>query len=101
MNETTQDPVDSDACSAGETARQQMRRWFAYDDSRPSMKNEHAMTALAGAGLALCALFAPTRGKAVCHAMLSGMLLFRAASGRDGLRRWAGAPDRGTPSLDG
>lgn len=75
----------------GEPMRQQVARWIEFDDSRPSFTNEHLYTALAGAGFALCALFAPTRTRAVCHAMLSGMLLFRAASGRDGVRKWASA----------
>lgn len=92
MNEnTTLLPAVADDPHDGEDVKDLVRRVIDGDDARPSLRNEHLYTALAGAGFALCALLAPTRTKAACHAMLSGMLLLRAASGRDGLRKWAGA----------
>lgn len=70
---------------------------IAYDDARDSAPFEHVFAATAGLGLLACALTAPSRGRAVFHAAMAGALLFRAASGRDGLRRWAEepAPDAG------
>ncbi|WP_200930551.1 hypothetical protein [Pseudorhodoferax sp. Leaf274] len=72
--------------------KQQVRALIAYDDARDSAPQEHAATLLGAGAFALCALRAPTRLGAVLHAMVAGALLLRAASGRDGLRRWAGAP---------
>lgn len=63
-----------------------------YDDARTSAPYEHCATALAGAGLILCALRAHGRGRAVLHATLAGLLLARAATGTDGLRKWANVP---------
>ncbi|MGC3986738.1 MAG: hypothetical protein QM777_19505 [Pseudorhodoferax sp.] len=71
--------------------RQQVRDIIDYDDARESAPQEHAATLLGAGAFALCALRAQSRLGAVLHAMLAGALLFRAASGRDGLRRWAGA----------
>lgn len=73
------------------TLQQQVRELIDYDDARDSAPQEHAATLLGAGGFALCALRAQTRLGAVLHAMVAGALLFRAASGRDGLRRWAGA----------
>ncbi len=72
-------------------AKDLVRRAIAFDDARPSLRNEHFYTAIAGAGFWLLALVTSSRSKAVCHATIGGMLLMRAASGRDGLRKWAGA----------
>lgn len=63
---------------------------IAEDDARASLPYEHAATLAAGVLLAACALRVPHRSWAVAQAALAGALLFRAASGRDGLRRWAG-----------
>ncbi|CAN7757508.1 hypothetical protein LJR039_006984 [Pseudorhodoferax sp. LjRoot39] len=71
--------------------KQQVRDIIDYDDARESAPQEHAATLLGAGAFALCALRAQSRLGAVLHAMLAGALLFRAASGRDGLRRWAGA----------
>lgn len=71
--------------------KQQVRDIIDYDDARDSAPQEHAATLLGAGAFALCALRAQSRLGAVLHAMLAGALLFRAASGRDGLRRWAGA----------
>lgn len=83
---------DTPATDPAKTLREQVRAVIDYDDARASAPQEHAVTLLAAIGFALCALRTPTRPAAVCHAMLSGALLYRAASGRDGVRRWAGAP---------
>ncbi|HYP85581.1 hypothetical protein [Variovorax sp.] len=71
--------------------RECVRQIIACDDARPSQPYEHAATLAAGAGLLLCALMVPHRTTAVVHAALGGALLLRAASGRDGLRKWSGA----------
>lgn len=84
------DPFDR-AGSARPDLRQQVRDIIDYDDARASAPNEHAATLLGAGAFALCALRAQTRVGVVLHAMVAGALLFRAASGRDGLRRWAGA----------
>lgn len=84
---------DSFDRSAGQAPglKQQVRELIDYDDARDSAPQEHAATLLGAGAFALCALRAQSRLGAVLHAMLAGALLFRAASGRDGLRRWAGA----------
>lgn len=66
---------------------------IAEDDARASLPYEHVGTLAAGVLLAACALRVPHRAWAVAQAALAGALLFRAASGRDGLRQWAGAQD--------
>jgi hypothetical protein len=72
--------------------RQRVRELIEYDDARESAPGEHTAT-LAGAGaFTLCALRASSWLGAVAFAMVAGALLMRAASGRDGLRGWAGAP---------
>jgi len=83
MDPSINTPIDS------RTARDGVRRLIEYDDARASAPYEHAFTLAAGLGLALCALRTERRSTAVCHAMLAGALLFRAAAGRDGLRKWA------------
>ena len=108
MPTSLHDTADS---APAKSLREQLRAAIAYDDARASAPQEHAVTLLAAVGFALCALRAPGRPAAVCHAMLSGALLYRAASGRDGVRRWAGAdparppgattaPDTGPRSTD-
>lgn len=75
----------------GQHPRQWVREAIAYDDRRPSAPHEHLATLGAGIGLLFCALVVPRRTTAVMHAALGGALLLRAASGRDGLRKWSGA----------
>ena len=79
---------DSFDRSAGQAPglKQQVRELIDYDDARDSAPQEHAATLLGAGAFALCALRAQSRLGAVLHAMLAGALLFRAASGRDGLR---------------
>jgi len=72
--------------------RESVRDVIAYDDARESAPFEHACTLITGLGLIACALLTPSRGRAVIHAMAGGALLVRAASGRDGLRKWAREP---------
>jgi len=76
---------------ATQSPREWLRRAIACDDQRASMPHEHVATLAAGVGLLFCALAVPRRTAAVVHAALGGALLMRAASGRDGLRRWSGA----------
>lgn len=86
------DSFDSACARPAATLQQQLREIIDYDDARDSAPHEHAATLLAAGAFALCAVRAPTRLATVLHAMVAGALLLRAASGRDGLRRWAGAP---------
>lgn len=79
------------ATGQARSLKQQVRDIIDYDDTRASAPQEHAATLLGAGAFALCALRAQSRLGAVLHAMAAGALLFRAASGRDGLRRWAGA----------
>lgn len=69
--------------------RESVRDVIAYDDARESAPFEHPFTLLTGLGLIACALVTPSRTRAVMHAVAGGALLVRAASGRDGLRKWA------------
>ncbi len=73
--------------------RETVRDAIAYDDARDSAPFEHEATLLAGLGLVACALFTGSRGRAVLHAVVGGVLLARSVSGRDGLRKWAREPD--------
>lgn len=82
---------DDQVSRSAHALKQQMRDFIDYDDARESAPQEHAVTLLGSVGFALCAMRAPTRAGAVLHAMVAGALLFRAASGRDGLRRWVQA----------
>ena len=76
-----------------------VRRAITRDDERASLPYEHGVTVAAGLGLAVCALLAARRPLPVVQAILAGALLYRAASGRDGVRKWAGA--RGSrPAVD-
>jgi len=80
--------------------KREIRNFIEHDDERESAPHEHTLTFLGAIGLAVCALNAPTRGKAVCHGMLAGVLLLRAVSGRDGIRRWVGAKPPRHSALD-
>jgi len=77
--------------------RETVRDVLAYDDARESAPFEHEATFLAGVGLLACAFLTASRTRAVLHAMAGGALLVRAASGRDGLRRWARGPRTAQP----
>ncbi|AVO48151.1 hypothetical protein C6568_01915 [Melaminivora suipulveris] len=69
--------------------RETVRDVIAYDDARESAPFEHEVTLLTGVGLIACAFLTPSRTRAVLHALVGGALLLRAASGRDGLRKWS------------
>lgn len=100
-----------ESSTAAKHLRSQLRELVRYDDARDSAPYEHTGTLLVAGALAMCALRAPSRVGSVLHALMAGALFFRAASGRDGLRRWAGAPSarsasaeehtRGTGATDG
>ena len=75
------------------SARESLKELIDYDDARASAPFEHTTAALAGLVLVACAMRSRTRCGAVLQAMLGGVLLMRAASGQDGLRKWTHAPD--------
>ncbi len=76
-----------------------LRRAINLDDERASLPYEHGATVAAGLALAVCALLLARRPLPVVQAIAAGALLYRAASGRDGVRKWAGA--RGSrPAFD-
>ncbi|AVP58105.1 hypothetical protein [Pulveribacter suum] len=72
--------------------RESVRDAIAYDEARESAPFEHEITLLTGLGLIACAFLTPSRTRAVMHALVGGALVVRAASGRDGLRKWAREP---------
>ena len=80
------------ASAAPDNLRQRVRELIEYDDARESAPGEHTGTLGAAGAFTLCALRANSRLGAVAFALVAGALLMRAASGRDGLRGWAGAP---------
>ncbi|WP_311221195.1 MULTISPECIES: hypothetical protein [unclassified Acidovorax] len=81
-----------------DSVRESLNDLIAYDDARASAPFEHGFVAVAGLGLLACAVAAPSRGRAVFHAAMAGALLFRAASGKDGLRKWVEAAQPKTES---
>ena len=82
---------------SGSTPRELVRGLIAIDDNRVSMPAEHTATLAAGVTLILCAFLVPRRSSAVLQAAVGGALLLRAAAGRDGLRKWSGAPGARAP----
>ncbi|HYP71308.1 MAG TPA: hypothetical protein VEP93_10505 [Variovorax sp.] len=68
-----------------------VREAIECDDRRHSVSHEHTATLAGGIGLILCAFIVPGRVTAVLQAAAGGALLLRAASGRDGIRKWSGA----------
>ncbi|HST44116.1 MAG TPA: hypothetical protein VLK29_02710 [Luteimonas sp.] len=90
-------PASAFASSSGSSSampdnlRHRVRELIEYDDARESAPGEHTGTLGAAGAFTLCALRADSRLGAVAFAMVAGALLMRAASGRDGLRSWAGA----------
>ncbi len=71
-----------------------IRQAIACDDARPGMPYEHGATLAAGIALIVGALLTPRRDLAVAQGATAGFLLFRALSGREGLRMWVGAEGR-------
>ena len=67
--------------------KQCIQEWKEFDEARPSLPGEHWMVAGAGAALLLLALKSNGRLTSTLQAMVGGALLFRSASGRDGLRK--------------
>ncbi|RYF27754.1 MAG: hypothetical protein EOO33_03325 [Comamonadaceae bacterium] len=80
------------------SVRESVRDLIDYDDTRASAPFEHCAAALAGGGLIAGAWLARSRCGAVFQAVLGGMLLMRAASGQDGLRKWAHAKQEAAPN---
>lgn len=81
------------------SARESVKELIEYDDSRASAPYEHCVTALAAGGLIAGAWLSRSRCGAVFQAVLGGVLLMRAASGQDGLRKWANAEEPAAPEL--
>lgn len=75
------------------SVRESVKDLVDYDDARPSAPYEHGVAALAGVGLIAGALLSRSRYGAVLQGVLGGALLMRAASGQDGLSKWAHADD--------
>ena len=93
------EPIDTSTTER--SVKQRVREFIDYDDARTSCPNEHGLTLLAGLGLLVCAMRARSRSTAVTHAVIGGALLFRAASGRDGISKWADAePARGRTAAE-
>jgi len=59
--------------------------WKRFDENRTSLPGEHWLTAAAGAGLLVAATRSNCRVTSAVQALVGGALLFRAATGRDGL----------------
>lgn len=68
-----------------------LKQCIEYDEARDSAPGEHLMTAATGIALIFSALGTRYKAVAVLKGVAAGMLLWRAASGRDGLRKWVGA----------
>ena len=98
MGTSTYSSAYDKVTEATHAPRDWLRQAIECDDRRASMPHEHLATLAAGAGLLFCALMVPRRSTAVVHAALGGALLLRAASGRDGLRRWSGAEGARPPA---
>jgi hypothetical protein len=71
--------------------------WKRFDANRPSLPGEHWLTAAAGAGLLVAATRSNCPVTAALQALAGGALLFRAASGRDGLRSLCASRGQGRP----
>ncbi|RYF28272.1 MAG: hypothetical protein EOO33_01470 [Comamonadaceae bacterium] len=80
------------------SVRKSVKDLIDYDDSRASAPYEHGIAALAGVGLIAGALLSRSRFGAVLQGVLGGAMLMRAASGQDGLSKWAHASDGAEPS---
>lgn len=72
-----------------------VRAFMAYDDARDSAPGEHWIVLFGALALGACALRATSRPRAVLAGAAAGVLLFRAAEGRDGVRRWVDLPPAG------
>lgn len=90
-----------ESSAAANNLRSHLRELVRYDDARDSAPYEHTGTLLVSGALVMCALRAPSRVGSLLHALVAGALIFRAASGRDGLRRWAGPPSARSASAEG
>lgn len=67
-----------------------VRAFMAYDDARDSAPGEHWIVLAGALALGVGALRATSQPRAVLMGAAAGALLFRAAEGRDGVRRWVG-----------
>ena len=64
-----------------------LQSYQAWDDSRDSFPGEHWLVLAAGVALLLAASRSSSPVKRIVGAALGGALLYRAASGRDGVAR--------------
>lgn len=72
-------------------AKECLKQCIEYDDARASAPGEHLMTAATGIALVFSALGTRYKAVAVLKGVAAGALLWRAAAGRDGVRKWVGA----------
>lgn len=80
-------------------AKDCLKQCIEYDDARESAPGEHFMTAATGIALIFSALGSRYKAAAVLKGVAAGALLWRAASGRDGVRKWVGALPPAAPAL--
>lgn len=64
-----------------------LQSYQAWDDSRDSFPGEHWLVLAAGVALLLAASRSSSPAKRLAQAALGGALIYRAASGRDGVAR--------------
>lgn len=64
-----------------------LNSYQAWDDSRDSFPGEHWLVLAAGVALLLAASRSSSPAKRIIGAALGGALIYRAASGRDGVAR--------------
>ena len=72
------------------SAKNCLKQCIEYDDARESAPGEHVMTAATGLALIFSALGTRYQAVAILKAAAGGALLWRAFSGRDGVRKWVG-----------
>ena len=68
---------------------EQLQAFKAFDDQRPSIPGEHWLTLGAGLALLMASARRPSLLGRAAALTAGGALLFRAASGRDGLAKLA------------
>ncbi|KQM79947.1 hypothetical protein [Xylophilus sp. Leaf220] len=67
--------------------REAIEDWQQFDRVRPGLPGEHLAVAGIGTALVVAALRTDCKMTSVLQAMAGGALLFRAASGRDGISK--------------
>ncbi|HEU4622988.1 MAG TPA: hypothetical protein VFS42_12265 [Burkholderiaceae bacterium] len=65
-----------------------LTRIKAYDDQRPSLPGEHLLTFGTGAALLMSSMRRQSGLGRMLTMLAAGALIYRAASGRDGIAKW-------------